>query len=177
LSVIAIYHHSTAELQFPWVSMTERLPASRFPESADVYFCDKCGRDVTRHLYRGRAHVRHPIGPMRYGCACGQTYLTGATEWDYLSDWDKRQWRADVGLAFILFVLLLSPVALGYLAYQRRSIPFLAVFVASLVFAAVFLRLFGLFLLGFADIAWSIWRTRVLTKVRKLVFHNSALFS
>lgn len=142
-------------------SMTETLPASRFPESADMYFCDTCGRDVTRYLHRRQAHIRQPIGPMRYACACGQTYLTGATEWDYLSDWDKRQWRADVGIASFLFLLLLIPVALGYLAWHRRSLIFLVIFVASLAFAVVFLRLFGLLLVGLVDIARSMWRTRL----------------
>ena len=146
---------------FPRPSMKEKLPTSRFPEAADVYFCDECGRDVTRYLYRGQAHVRQPIGPMRYACVCGQTYLTGATEWDYLSGWDKRQWRADVGIAFILFVLLLISMALGYMAWHRRSVTFLALFVASLAFAVVIVRLFGLLLVGFMDIAWSIWRTRL----------------
>jgi hypothetical protein len=61
-----------------------KRPASEFPEAADVYVCDKCGRDMTRHLYRGRAHVRQPLGPVRYFCCCGQDYLSGATEWDYL---------------------------------------------------------------------------------------------
>ena len=38
--------------------MTKKLPASRFPEPADVYFCDKCGRDESRYLHQGQAHVR-----------------------------------------------------------------------------------------------------------------------
>jgi hypothetical protein len=143
--------------------MTEKIAASRFPEAADVYFCDKCGRDVTRHLHRGQAHVRQPIGPMRYTCGCGEIYLTGATEWDYLGDWDKRQWRADAGLALILFVLILIPVALGYMAWHRRSVVLLAVFVAAFAFAIVCLRLFGLILVGFLDIALSIWRTRFMS--------------
>jgi uncharacterized membrane-anchored protein YitT (DUF2179 family) len=108
---------------------------------------------------------------MRYTCPCGTTYLTGATEWDYLSDWDKRQWRADAGIVFILFVLLLIPVGLGYTAWHQRSVTMLAVFVASMVIAVVFLRLFGMLLVGFVDIARSIWRTR-LTKVGRDSKHS-----
>src|SRR5262249_61613352 len=33
-----------------------QLPASKFPEHADVYICDRCGRDITSHHHRGRAH-------------------------------------------------------------------------------------------------------------------------
>src|SRR5579864_4110100 len=101
--------------------MRKRLPASRFAEADDVYFCDDCKREITRHLHPGGPHVRQPIGPMRYMCACGNKYLTGATEWDYLSEWDKRQWRSDVGIAMILVVLLLVPVALGFAAWHRHS--------------------------------------------------------
>src|SRR5579864_5726835 len=133
--------------------MAEKIPASRFPEAADAYFCDKCGRDLTRHLHRGQAHVRQPIGPMRYTCDCGEPYLTGATEWDCLSDWDKRQWRSDIGLAIILFALLLIPVGLGYMAWHRRSVLMLVVFAVSLTFEMVFLRLCFYSLVGFVDIA------------------------
>ena len=140
--------------------MTETLPASRFPEAADVYSCDSCGRDITEHLHRGRAHVCQPIGPVRYSCLCGKTYLTGATEWDYLSEWDKRQWRSDVGITIILFVLLLMTLSLGYASWHRHSVILLAIFVVVSIPALVFLRLFGIMLLGFVDIARSIWRTR-----------------
>lgn len=130
------------------------------PEATDVSLCDNCGRDVTEHLHRRRAHVRQPIGPLRYSCPCGKTYLTGATEWDYLSEWDKRQWRSDVGITIILFALLLIPLSLGYAAWHRHSVILLAIFVVVLIPALVFLRLFGIMLLGFVDIIRSIWRTR-----------------
>jgi hypothetical protein len=42
------------------------LPASKFPEQADEYERDKCGRLVTKHLNRDRAHVEKPIGRERY---------------------------------------------------------------------------------------------------------------
>ena len=51
---------------------TKQLRASQFPEPADVYVCDKCGRDITVHLYSGRAHVQILLRPSRYVCRCGQ---------------------------------------------------------------------------------------------------------
>ena len=42
--------------------------------------------NVTEHLHRGQAHVRQQIGPPHYVCACGKSYLSGATEWDNLSE-------------------------------------------------------------------------------------------
>ncbi|HEY2499814.1 MAG TPA: hypothetical protein VGK24_22355 [Candidatus Angelobacter sp.] len=132
-----------------------------FLESADVYFCDNCGRDITKHLHRGRAHVRQPLGPVWYVCVCGKSYLSGATEWDYLSQWDKHQWRTDVGFTVFLFVLLLIPVGLGYAAWHLQSGILLAIFVVVLIPAFVLLMLFGIMLRGFMDIARSIRRTRV----------------
>jgi hypothetical protein len=141
--------------------MIESLPGARFSEPADAYFCDDCGRDITKHLHRGQAHVRQPIGPVRYVCICGKSYPSGATEWDYLSQWAKRQWLSDLWFGGLLFVLLLIPVGLGYAAWRRHSVILLAVFSAVLILALVFLRLFGIMLLGFVDIARSMWRTRV----------------
>lgn len=104
--------------------------------------------------------MRQPIGPMRYTCACGKKYLTGATEWDYLSEWDKRQWRSDVGTAMILLVLLLVPIALGFAARHRHGAILLAILVVVSIPSLVLLRLLGLTLLGFVDISRSVWRTR-----------------
>src|SRR5260370_11662368 len=100
-------------------------PGSEFPEAADVYVCDKCGRDITRYLHRGRAHVRQPLGPVRYSCRCGQDYVSGATEWDYLSNWEKRQWLRDIPLIFVLFAILAGCVSLVYFAVVRRNIVLL----------------------------------------------------
>jgi hypothetical protein len=84
------------------------LPASAFPNGADVYVCDKCGRDITRHFRPGRAHVWAPMGPERYLCLCGQRYLTGATEWDHLSDWERnRRVKDTLGLG-VLFSAMFS---------------------------------------------------------------------
>lgn len=142
---------------------TSRLPASEFPDHpAEVYVCDKCGRDITAHLHRGRAHVRQPLGPTRYVCRCGQRYLSGATEWDYLSDWSKRQWLMDVGLAVILLVALALFLVLIYFAVAHRSAVLLAFLAIALLFS---LRLFPLFIAILAvplEITASLWRTRVI---------------
>jgi hypothetical protein len=139
---------------------TKQLCASAFPEPADVYLCDKCGSDVTVHLQRGRAHVRQPLGPVRYFCRCGQDYLSGATEWDYLSDWEKRQWLADIPLMCILFTALAGFVVFAYFALVRRSAVMILLSVVGVPFAAAFLRLFIITSAVPFEIAASRWRTR-----------------
>jgi hypothetical protein len=119
-----------------------KRPASEFPEAADVYVCDKCERDITRHLHRGRAHVRPRLGPVRYSCGCGQDYISGATEWDYLSNWEKRQWLRDIPLIFIFFAILAGSVSLVYFAVVRRNVILMALSFAAIPFGIVCFRLF-----------------------------------
>jgi hypothetical protein len=142
---------------------TKQLPASEFPDHpADVYVCDKCGRDITAHLHRGRAHVRPPLGTTRFTCLCGQRYLSGATEWDYLSDWSKRQWLMDVGPAAILSATLALFSILIYFAALHHSTILFAFLAIALLFS---LRLFPLFIAILAvplEIIASLWRTRVM---------------
>ena len=142
----------------------KQLPASQFPEPADVYICDKCGRDITAYFHRGGGHVRPPLGPARYVCRCGGRYLSGANEWDNLSDWARRQWLSDVGLAVIILAAIAAFSILLHRAVLHRS---------TLLFgclALVFLFLIPLFPLLAAivaipfEIATSIWRTRVVNK-------------
>jgi hypothetical protein len=142
----------------------KQLHASEFPEPADVYVCDKCGRDITVHLHRGRAHVRQPIGPVRYFCPCGQDYPSGATEWDYLSDWEKRQWLGDIPLMSILFAALAGFVVFAYFALVRRSPVMILLSVVGVPFAAVFFRLFIITSAVPFEIAASRWRTRASRK-------------
>ena len=121
----------------------KQLHASEFPEPADVYVCDKCGRDITSHLHRGRAHVRQPLGPSQYVCACGQSYASGAAEWDDLSDWERRRWSADVGLAVMVSVLLAGLSVLVRSAIVIRSTALVALSVVALV---CLISLFPLFI-------------------------------
>ena len=83
-----------------------RLPASCFPELADIYVCDACGLDITKYLRLPQSHSWRPLGPERYTCACGQRYLTGAVEWDHLGEWERRRrTREIIGLAVLLAVI------------------------------------------------------------------------
>jgi hypothetical protein len=144
----------------PHQSPAKQLRASEFPELADVYVCDDCGRDITAHLFNGRAHVRQPLGPARYVCSCGQKYLSGAAEWDNLSNWAKRQWLGEVGLALILLTALAVLVLFVRYAVTHHSI---IVFVLSATVVLISIPLFPLFvaILGVPfEIAASIWRTR-----------------
>jgi hypothetical protein len=67
------------------------LPAGAFPERADAYVCDKCGRDITEHFRPPTSHSWEPMGPERYECLCGHEYLTGPREWNHLGYPEKRQ--------------------------------------------------------------------------------------
>jgi hypothetical protein len=140
---------------------TKQLRASKFPEPADVYVCDKCGRDITAYLHAGRAHVQQPLGPSRYACRCGETYLSGATEWDNLSDWEKRHRLADIGLVIILLAGLAVFLILVHVAFTRRSILLFASLALAVLFSIPLFPLFIAILAMPVEIAASIWRTRV----------------
>jgi hypothetical protein len=134
--------------------------ASQFPEPADVYFCDQCRRNITTHLHRGRSHVRQPLGPVRYVCRCGQGYVSGATEWDDLSDWAQGYWLRDVLLIFVLLPIIAAYGTLLYFALVHRSVVTIALSVVGIPFAlAALLMLVLIFPIPF-QIAASILRTR-----------------
>src|SRR5258706_3114128 len=137
-----------------------KLPASAFPSRADVYECDKCGRDVTKQFRPGRAHVWKPMGPERYQCRCGQKYLTGATEWDHLGSWErKNRIRQSFGLG-VLFSAMCSVIGLVAYLYLRFGfgLPEAAFITALVITAAPFLLMNVSFWLS---VIASIWRTRV----------------
>jgi hypothetical protein len=141
---------------------TKQLRASQFPELADLYVCDKCGKDVTAQLQHGQAHVWRPLGPLRYVCSCGQKYLSGAVEWDNLSDWEKRQRsRQTFGLTIITSVILSGFGFLVHFAVTRQSIPLFVLCTLAAIPASVFLAMLGASLLDVFGIAASLWRTRV----------------
>lgn len=137
----------------------KKLSASAFPERADIYTCDVCGRDITKHLRPGRAHVWSSMGPERYICKCGQTYLTGAREWDHLGDWQRSRRIRETLVLGILFSLLamlfgLLPGLGVYLISHKVHAARLTV----LVIAAIPLA----FMLGefYLSVGFSIYRTR-----------------
>lgn len=132
-----------------------RLPASAFPEPALVYVCDGCGKDITRHLHRRRGPTWTPMGPARYTCACGRRWLTGAVEWDYLGEWDRRhRVRSTLGCSAFLAIPSLLLGALLYLVLHGwRWAAITATVVAALPLALSVLP-------GSIAVAASIWRTR-----------------
>ena len=85
-----------------------RLSASSFPEPADGYLCDDCGRDVTNKFRPHAGHSRPPYGPERFTCICGRTYLTGAVEWDNLRPFEKRRDATEILAMFVIFFVVLG---------------------------------------------------------------------
>jgi hypothetical protein len=143
-----------------------KLPASKFPERADAYVCDRCGRDITRKLHPGHAHVRQPLGPPRYTCQCGEKYLTGAIEWDQLGPWQRQQWIRDVGLAIIVLAVLIVLSVSGYVAVRRHSLLLTCLIVVVVLFSIPVWKLFAAILSIPFEIAASLWRTRIAERSR-----------
>ena len=92
-----------------------QLPASSFPDRADVYVCDNCGRDVTKYLHRLHGHSSLPLGPQRHVCRCGQKWLTGRVEWDHLGDEGRRNHLRGIVVCIVVFSIPSS--VLGATAY------------------------------------------------------------
>ncbi len=100
-----------------------RLPASAYPEPADAYVCDDCGREITKHLRPGTAHCWQAMGPRWYVCDCGRKWLSGAVEWDHLGYWErKRRIRDTLHLSALFSIVSLLIVLLVYLALQVTGI-------------------------------------------------------
>lgn len=137
-----------------------RLPASRFPEPAEVYFCDDCGGDLTKKLYRDRAPVWQPLRPMWCVCQCGRKYLSGAGEWDDLSSWERKHRLRQLWFGFVLFGILVIPATLAYFALRYGGAALLAVVGIALIPSILVAKPFGFVLLDVYDIIASIWRTR-----------------
>ena len=139
----------------------KQVPASKFPEPADVYICDRCGRDITAHLHPPQSHSARPFGPLRYTCVCGERYLSGAVEWDNLDKWEKRRRLVDMGLVIILLVLLALFVASLYYGVVHRSVVLLGILGVATLFLCPLFPLFLLILRLPFEILASLWRTRI----------------
>jgi hypothetical protein len=139
---------------------TSQLPASRFPAPAELYFCDNCGRDLTKKLYHDRAPVWQPLRPMWCVCPCGRKYLSGAAEWDDLTTWEREQRIRQLRIGFVLFALLVVPVTLAYFALRYRGAALLAVVGIALIPSILAAKPFGFILLDVYEIVASLWRTR-----------------
>lgn len=140
------------------------LPASTFPDKADAYICDKCGRDITKHFRPGESHTWTPMGRERYKCLCGQRYLTGATEWDHFSDWERsRRVRDTLGLGILVSAMFSIP---GLLAYVVLHFVFGVREGAGITGWIITVLPFCLIQIGFwPGVVASMWRTRVGTRV------------
>jgi hypothetical protein len=142
------------------ISVRTTLPATQFPERADVYVCDKCGREVTKHFRPGQSHSWKPMGPTRFICRCGQRYPTGAIEWDHLGPWERhRRIRDTFALGALLSAMfsvlgLLAYLVLRFLFGSREAGLIVGLFVTALPFV-------GLQLTFWPGVLASIWRTRV----------------
>lgn len=143
-----------------------KLPASEFPDRADVYVCDECGRDITKHFQPGRAHVWSPMGVERYSCLCGQKYLTGATEWDHFRDSErKKRIVQTLGVGISLSILLSVVALLFYLPLHLiLGLPSVVLTTALVIAALPFLWMQIMFWPG---VIKSVWRTRVATSLQK----------
>ena len=128
------------------LNLNSTAPASRFPEAADVYVCDKCGRDITEHLHRGRPHVWRPLGPARYiwrlrcevrhwRCGMGQPGATGenkSSEAEFRPAGSSRLMLSAIG-ALVYFTFARGGVLLTVLAILSASpaVVCLALFVGT----------------------------------------------
>lgn len=137
-----------------------KLPASSFPEKADIYLCDKCGRDITPQFHPGQSHTWSPMGPERFKCECGQKYVTGATEWDHFGEHERRRrFRDTFGLG-ILFSAVSS--ILGLFVYLALHFVFGFQRGALYVWLIIAWLPFSLMQIGFwPGVIASMWRTRI----------------
>jgi|SRR5580704_98634 hypothetical protein len=148
------------------IRAVSQLPASSFPERADVYICDKCGCDVTKHFRLRQSHTWAPIGPTRFTCRCGQRYVTGAVEWDHLGPPERYR---RVSQTFVLGIFLsgvfsifgiLIYFALRFLFDLRQAGFLVALFITVLPF--VWLQF-----TFWPEALASMWRTRVESSVQQ----------
>jgi hypothetical protein len=134
---------------------SKEVPASAFPDPATTYVCDKCGRDITKYLHRGRAHTWQPMGPQRYICRCGQRWLSGAVEWDHLGGWERRRRVRDtLALSIAFAVLAAIPAVITYAALHAwTGAPILAGLMIALPAILITVPFW-------ICVAASLWRTR-----------------
>jgi hypothetical protein len=144
----------------PSYKTVSRLPASRFPAPAEVYFCDHCGRDLTTSLYHDRTPLWQPLRPMWCVCPCGRKYLSGAAEWDDLTSWERKQRIGQLGIGIVLFAILAIPATLAYFALRYGGAALLAVVGIALIPSVLVAKPLWFVLVDLYEIVASIWRTR-----------------
>ena len=136
------------------------VPARVFPEHADVYVCDKCARDVTKHFPPHQPNTWAPMGPKTFVCRCGQRYLTGAIEWDHLRASERRSrvwqtiWIGTFLSAMFSILGILAYLVLRFLFGLREAGFFVALFIVALPFVSLQITFWP-------QVLASMWRTRV----------------
>lgn len=144
------------------LNINSTIPASRFPEPADVYVCDKCGRDITEHLHRKQPHVWRPLGPARYVCVCGAKYDSGAVEWDNLSQWERtNRLRQAVGLVVIFGLILIAIAAFLRFVFLRGGFFLTILALLAATPATVSLAFFAATAIDLVEIVASVCRARL----------------
>jgi len=134
------------------------LPASAFPSRADAYVCDKCERDITSKFRPVHAHVRTPVGRETYSCVCGERYLTGATEWDHLGDYERsRRVGETLGLGALISAMfsVLGPAVYLILHFGfglRRGALLMSLSIIALPFVLMQITFWP-------EVIASMWRT------------------
>jgi hypothetical protein len=140
-----------------------QLPASAYPERADIYVCDKCEKDITRHFIAQQSHSWRPLGRERYLCQCGQSYLTGAVEWTNLSEYEKNRRIQGALVPGIIGSVIFSIFGLGaYLLLRVLQFRRIALFTGLVITVFPFVAIVTTSLVG---IALSSWRTKVRRKL------------
>jgi len=143
------------------------LPASRFPDRACAYLCDKGGEDVTERFAIRHGHGSPPLGPATFYCQCGERYLSGTREWDHLGSNEKRTSLGLLGITGLFalpFVVSLTAIAVGIYAHNRAIIIAGAIIaVLTSPFSVILVPCF----LQVRDIAASIYRTRISNRLPK----------
>lgn len=122
---------------------TVKLLASNFPNRADIYVCDQCGGDITKHFRPRHSHASLPIGPEHYRCLRGKNCLTGTIEWGHLGDGEGSKRSGDaIGIGILLSAIssvfgLLSYLALHFASGVGNAAVIAALLIGTLPFVLV----------------------------------------
>jgi hypothetical protein len=143
------------------------LPASRFPERAGAYLCDKCGKDITKNFYVRKGHGTPRLGPPTFYCEFGERYLSGTREWDQLGTNEQRTTLRFLRISAILtlpFFISLAALVAGIYEHNRTLMILGTVLTVLTSPLSIFLAFCSL---EIRDIAASIYRTRVSKRQHK----------
>jgi len=143
------------------------LPATRFPERASAYFCDKCGEDITGRFYVRHGHGSPPLGPPAFYCVCGERYLSGTREWDHLGSNERRISLGTLGISALFAEPILGSLTAAALGIHSRSPSLTIAGIALTLLTSPFSVALWLSFLMVRDIAASIFRTRVLSRLNR----------